>query len=239
MKLNSTQGVSKLILEDMKKGTFIFSAITLLIAIIFYTIAINDEEVVRGVIMGPLYSGIAVSVGIGLSAFSTSVSLGATRKQFLATYFNVAFATTFICILFLNCIYFITNIFFENNIINLQFYQTGMLISDEYHVFSYFLADLLCGICIVGLVLLMVGIYSQVGGMKFMIGLTLLTVIGTFAIYLKGFLDFFNWLVELDNMLIILTLGIVGVICTVIAYIMLKDLPLHNLPGIKANKKNN
>lgn len=237
--MNSTQGVRQLILEDMKKGAFIFSAITLLIAIIFYTIAMNDEDVVMGVIMGPLYSGIAVSVGIGMSCFGTAVSLGATRKQFLSTYFKEAFATTFIVILFLNCIYLFTNVLFENNILNLQFYQTGMLISDEYNLFSYFLADLLCGIFIMGLVLLMVSIYSQVGGMKFMIGLTLLTVLVMFAIFVKGFVDFFKWIVDLDNMLILISLGVIGIISMSISYILLKDLPLHSLPGLKANKREN
>lgn len=236
---NSTQGIKQLILEDMKKGAYIFGGITLFIALIFYTIAINDTEVMQGVIMGPLFSGVAVIVGMGMSCFGTAVSLGATRKQFLQEYIKLAFIVTTIMVGLLNVIYLITNILYVNNILQLQFYQTGMLITSDYQVFVYFLSDLLFGYFIVGVVLLMVSIYSQVGGFKFMVGLTIITVIGTMSIYVRGFGEFITRVIDINKVFLLCGLGVIGIMSVGISYVILKDLPLRNLPGVKVNKQNN
>lgn len=237
--MNSTQGIKQLILEDMKKGAYIFGGITLFIAFIFYTIAIDETDVVQGVIMGPLFSGIAVIVGMGMSCFGTAVSLGATRKQFLQEYIKLALVVTTIMIGLLNVIYLITNVLYVNDILQLQFYQTGMLITSDYQVFVYFLSDLLFGYFIVGVVLLMVSIYSQVGGFKFMVGLTIITVIGTMSIYVRGFGEFITWVIDINKVLLLCGLGVIGIMSVGISYVILKDLPLRNLPGVKVNKQNN
>lgn len=224
--MNHLKGPIKVIFKDLKLQLYIFTAITLVLVIIYNGVGLYvGPDNFYPFISGPIY-GILLFTPFFMfgDALKSTIGLGGTRINYLTS-------------LIINYLVYIISLVIVHNVL----FQLSELITDHtkstmhiYHIarffgvsnaISYFWVDMLIGIFFVGTGTIIAAVLYRFGYV-WTLGITLgLGVLGFLWFTLGDMGEILKWILE-NKYLLLHLLGVLGVVCMMLTYPLMKQVKL-------------
>ena len=232
--MNSLNATSRFIYEEIRftLGTMALLYITLPLVLIWCTLGVLfDLDTVATVIAGPVY-GMIIAYGIfGYNnSFAIAVGLGSTRKQYLKLYMLLGTLSILLLMLILNLLEYVMYALFKDGISSVILIDTGSLFFDDYHFFTYMMADYSFGLLLFGLTSLFTSIFYRLGFFKTTIILFAVFLVVSLFLQLGALDGFIEWLSGLSKSVWLFMLALAGMAALVSTYPIMLHVPLKQ-PG--------
>ena len=232
--MNSLNATSRFIYEEIRftLGTMALLYITLPLVLIWCTLGVLfDLNTVATVIAGPVY-GMIIAYGIfGYNnSFAIAVGLGSTRKLYLKLYMLLGTLSILLLMLILNLLEYVMYALSKDGISSVILIDTGSLFFDDYHFFTYMMADYSFGLLLFGLTSLFTSIFYRLGFFKTTIILFAVFLAVSLFLQLMDLDSFTGWLSGLSKLVWLFVPALAGLAALVSTYPIMLHVPLKQ-PG--------
>lgn len=228
---SAAQGTRRILFEDalyfFGKILYLYITIPLFIGwiVIGYYFDLPADTVYA--IAGPAYFFIPVFAIEGYrSIYLPVIGLGGTRKLLLQSFYKVGLISISIMILVLNILqYLLLTIQTQMNE-HVLIFHPGTFLEPEYHFLGYLAIDIVFAYFLFGVTFLLYAIYYRLGFRKSMIALMILALIIMFIHYGGWISIWLSNLLNVNGIILLISVFFISLIALVFTYPLLKDAPL-------------
>lgn len=220
--MNTLKGPLKIVTKEMGMTFYINVGITIALFalyIILSTKADGNEYV--GVLFGPFYVIFLVYPFVLFKSYNFILSLGGTRKQFIASTFIAALIFIVIGVILLNGLHLISQMVFQNGYL---FHMADIL--TDVSTAMYFWIDFVWLFILFGIGMFVQVINFNLGTVRTLSLAALLILGSATAFFLIDLTPLFKFMV-MEHLLFVHILALISLALLVLSYFMMRNAPLE------------